>query len=107
MSTGLSFILKLRTRHCPSTLPVLCYYPHHCLQAYSIQLTIFRNKYLAFARKCNELFGEKSEPLTEFPFIAQGVQAPSHPQPQRVDFVTVTSLRAELSESQKRLKWTA
>lgn len=98
---GLSFILKLRTKHCASAPPVPCYYSHNCLQAYSIQLTGFRNKSLAFARKCIEHFGEKSEPLIEFPSPAQGNQAPSHPQPQGMDFVTVTSLRAEPSESQK------
>lgn len=98
MSAGLSLILKLSTRHCPSAPSVLCYQLRDCLQAYEIQLTVFRNKYLAFARKCNELLGENSEPLTEFLFIAQVAQAPSHPQPQRTDFVTVTSLRAEPSE---------
>lgn len=53
MSTGLSLVLKLRTRHCPSASPVLCYSPRDCLQAHSTQLTVFRNKYLALARKCN------------------------------------------------------
>lgn len=81
MSTGLSFTLKFRTRHCPSSPTALCYYPHDCLQAYSTQLTVFSNKYLAFARKCNELFADKSEPLTKFPFIAQGVQLLPTPNP--------------------------
>lgn len=100
MSMGLSFILKLRTRLCPSAPSVLCYYPHDCLQAYSIQLTGFRNKSLAFARKCNEPSGEKSEPLTEFPSITQGIQAPSHPSPR--GWILSRSLHSGLNPQKAR-----
>lgn len=103
MSTGLLFILKLRTRHCPSSPTALCYNPHDCLQAYSIQLTVFSNNYPASARKCNELFGEKSEPLTEFPFITQGVQLLPTPNPR--GWILSRSLHSGLNPQKAWRNW--
>lgn len=98
MSTGLSLVLKLRTRHCPSAPPVLCYSPRDCLQAHSIQLTVFRNKYLALARKCNNSLERNRNLSLNSLSMHKGPAAPE-------DGRTLSwSLH---SESQKRLQWTA